>query len=201
MSKDLFTTTSHVDTEKGSVSYDEHTLPSTTHFNQKLHGTRKLEDVDEAAEILAQAEESIILTPEEDRRILRLIDRGVLPVLLLVYFLQQLDKSSLSYTSVFGIVSEANLVGKQYSWLSSVVYLAQLVFQPLSSYAIVRLPVGKWVRTPLSRKPEKHKLTLNRYSSMFSVGEQQSRPLLQRTISRVYLSRACSLVYLKHPSV
>ena len=89
--------------------------------------------------------EKVVLTPEEDKRILRKIDIGVLPVMLVVYFLQQLDKSSLSYTSVFGIVNEAHLVGTQYSWLSSVVYLAQLIFQPLSSYALVRLPVGKWV--------------------------------------------------------
>jgi len=70
---------------------------------------------------------------------------AVLPALILVYFLQQLDKSSLSYTAVFNIVDETHLIGSQYSWLSSIVYVAQLVFQPLSSYAIVRLPVGKWV--------------------------------------------------------
>lgn len=151
MSKDLSATPSRLDTEKGSVSYDEHTLPSATHLAQKIQTKRKLEDVDEAAEILAQASEPVVLTAEEDRRILRLIDRGVLPVLLLVYFLQQLDKSSLSYTSVFGIVTEAKLVGTQYSWLSSVVYLAQLIFQPVSSYAIVRLPVGKLVSLLVKR--------------------------------------------------
>ena len=31
------------------------------------------------------------------------------------------------------------------SWLASIVYVAQLVFQPLSSFALVKLPVGKWV--------------------------------------------------------
>ncbi|SJL14382.1 uncharacterized protein ARMOST_17838 [Armillaria ostoyae] len=58
---------------------------------------------------------------------------------LLVYFLQQLDKSSLSYTSVFG------LVGSQYSWLSSIVYIAQLVWQPASSYFLVKLPIAKYL--------------------------------------------------------
>ena len=111
---------------------------------------RKSTAVDEAAKVLARTSERVDLTPEEDRRILRKIDRYVLPAMLLVYFLQQLDKSSLSYTAVFDIVGQANLVGSQYSWLSSIVYLAQLVFQPLSSYALVRLPVGKWVFFNLS---------------------------------------------------
>ncbi|KAF8754606.1 Major Facilitator Superfamily [Rhizoctonia solani] len=67
------------------------------------------------------------------------------PVMLMVYFLQQLDKSSLSYTSVFGIVSDTNLVGSQYSWLGSIVYVAQLIWQPVSSYFLVKLPVGKYL--------------------------------------------------------
>lgn len=112
------------------------------------HRNINLKHVDEAARILAEAEVdegNIIVSPEDDRRILRRIDLAVLPAILLVYFLQQLDKSSISYTAVFNIVGETHLVGTQYSWLSSIVYVAQLVFQPLSSYAIVRLPVGKWV--------------------------------------------------------
>ncbi|KDQ56844.1 hypothetical protein JAAARDRAFT_158072 [Jaapia argillacea MUCL 33604] len=68
-----------------------------------------------------------------------------MPVILMVYFLQQLDKSSLSYTSVFGIVQETHLVGSQYSWLGSIVYVAQLIWQPVSSYALVKFPVAKWL--------------------------------------------------------
>ncbi len=100
---------------------------------------------DEAANVLASVTEEVVITPEEDKRILRRIDLYVLPCMLLCYLLQQLDKASVSYTSVFNIVEETHLVGNQYSWLSSVVYVSQLVFQPLSSYALVRLPVGKWV--------------------------------------------------------
>jgi hypothetical protein len=37
------------------------------------------------------------------------------------------------------------LKGQQYSWLSSIVYLAQLGFQPLSSFALVKFPVKWWV--------------------------------------------------------
>jgi len=35
------------------------------------------------------------------------------------------------------------LVGKQYSWLGSILYLAQLVMQPVAAYLLVKLPTGK----------------------------------------------------------
>ncbi|ESK92567.1 allantoate permease [Moniliophthora roreri MCA 2997] len=100
---------------------------------------------DAALAIIGESKERREITEEEDKRVLRKIDVWLMPVILLVYFLQQLDKSSLSYTSVFGIVQETGLVGRQYSWLSSIVYLAQLVCQPLSSYLLVRLPIAKYL--------------------------------------------------------
>ena len=58
----------------------------------------------------------------------------------LVYWLQQLDKSSVSYAAVFDLRESTGLTGSQYPWLSSSVYVAQLVFQPLSSYALIVFP-------------------------------------------------------------
>lgn len=94
---------------------------------------------DVAAQILKDAG-PVEVSEEDNRRILRKIDSRVLVALVIVYVLQQLDKSSVGYTSVFGIVADTHLVGTQYSWLSSCVYVAQLVFQPISSYAIVSNP-------------------------------------------------------------
>ncbi|KAL2213881.1 major facilitator superfamily transporter [Sarocladium strictum] len=80
---------------------------------------------------------------EEERRVLKMIDSRVLPLILGAYFFQQLDKSSLSYVSIFGLVEDANLHGKEYSWLSSILYIAQLVFQPLAAFLLVKFPTGK----------------------------------------------------------
>lgn len=80
---------------------------------------------------------------EEERRVLKMIDSRVLPLILGAYFFQQLDKSSLSYVSIFGLVEDANLQGKEYSWLSSILYIAQLVFQPLAAFLLVKFPTGK----------------------------------------------------------
>ena len=35
-------------------------------------------------------------------------------------------------------------MGQQYSWLGSIVYVAQLIWQPVSSYLIIRMPVAKY---------------------------------------------------------
>lgn len=86
---------------------------------------------------------NIYFTVEEEKRVLRKIDMRVLPLMLGAYFLQQLDKSALSYTSVFNIQRDAGLHGRQYSWLGSILYIAQLVMQPLGAVLLVKLPTGK----------------------------------------------------------
>jgi MFS family permease len=104
---------------------------------------------DAAAELLLSSQAGpngapIIVTPEDDRRVLRRIDLVILPLMLVVYFLQGLDKATLAYASVFGLIKDTGLVKDQYSWLGSIVYLAQLVMQPILAWLLVRLPIGKF---------------------------------------------------------
>ncbi|KAL4804031.1 major facilitator superfamily domain-containing protein [Aspergillus unguis] len=101
------------------------------------------ETAEKAAKFLAGVSGDHSFSPEEEKAVLRRIDLRVLPLLLGAYFFQQLDKSSLSYVSIFGLVDDANLVGQQYSWLGSILYLAQLVMQPLAALVLVKLPTGK----------------------------------------------------------
>jgi hypothetical protein len=98
---------------------------------------------EKAAQFLAKVGGDHMFTAEEEAKVLRRIDLRVLPLLLGAYFFQQLDKSSLSYVSIFGLVEDANLVGQQYSWLGSILYFAQLVMQPAAALVLVKLPTGK----------------------------------------------------------
>jgi hypothetical protein len=106
------------------------------------HATR---GKDKAAELLEQ-NSRIVITHEENKRVLRKIDLVILPILLSVYFLQSLDKTTLSYASVFGLIQDAKLNpnSQEYSWLGSIVYIAQLVMQPLVAVLLVKLPIGKF---------------------------------------------------------
>ncbi|KAF3761646.1 allantoate permease [Cryphonectria parasitica EP155] len=115
---------------------------------------------EKAAEFLASHEDTSF-TYEEEKAVLRRVDMRLLPLLLGAYFFQQLDKSTLrhltmkfnlphnSYTSVFDIVSGAHLVGDQYSWLGSVLYLAQLVMQPATAFLLVKFPNGKVISSAI----------------------------------------------------
>ncbi|KAL2847537.1 major facilitator superfamily domain-containing protein [Aspergillus pseudoustus] len=100
---------------------------------------------DKALELIEDIGHSTILTPENNKRVLRKIDLRLLPILLGIYFLQQLDKSTLSYGSVFGLIKDANLKGQEYSWLGSSIYLVQLVAQPVVAYTLVKIRLGKFL--------------------------------------------------------
>lgn len=93
---------------------------------------------------IGQARQLIAVTFADNKRILRKIDLTILPIMLSVYFLQALDKATLSYASIFGLIEDAHLSGEDYSWLGSIVYIAQLVLQPVIAFFLVKLPTGKF---------------------------------------------------------
>ncbi|KAH8600059.1 allantoate permease-like protein [Bisporella sp. PMI_857] len=113
-------------------------------ISSHIEASNVAEAREDPVDILAH-DANVVFTVEQERRVLRKIDLRVLPLMLGSYFLQQLDKSSLSYTSVFNIQKDANLHGRQYSWLGSILYFAQLVMQPLGAVLLVKLPTGKLI--------------------------------------------------------
>jgi hypothetical protein len=118
---------------------DIETSESITKSSKPTHGK------DKAAELL-ESNGRVVITADENKAVLRKIDRVILPILLSVYFLQSLDKTTLSYASVFGLIEDANLnpQSQEFSWLGSIVYIAQLVMQPLVAVLLVKLPIGKF---------------------------------------------------------
>jgi hypothetical protein len=76
-------------TTRESTDEVENVAPSSS--NPPLAGK------DKAAEYLNRSGRRIEVTPEDNARILRKIDLTILPILLFVYALQSLDKTSLSY--------------------------------------------------------------------------------------------------------
>lgn len=64
----------------------------------------------------------------------------ILTVLVWVYFLQILDKSALGYGAILGMREDCNLTGNEYSLVSSISAIAQLVWLPFASWLMVRVP-------------------------------------------------------------
>ncbi|PPQ83496.1 hypothetical protein CVT25_006986 [Psilocybe cyanescens] len=129
------------------MTYPLEMIATTLEFdNSKECPQRSIVHKDEALVVLSL--DSTIerpIDPEEDARLVRKIDRHLMPIMFCIYFLQLVDKHTLSFSSVFGLSRDADLVGDDYSFLGSIVYIAQLVMQPLSAYLLVKFRLSIYV--------------------------------------------------------
>ena len=83
-----------------------------------------LENHPRAAEIAGEGN-AILEDPVQLKKLIRKIDLTIAPLLAAVYFLQFLDKTTLSYTAVMGIRTDTHLVGQDYSNLSMLFYVGE----------------------------------------------------------------------------
>ncbi|KUJ13590.1 MFS transporter [Mollisia scopiformis] len=86
-----------------------------------------------AVEIAIQGN-AILDDPKQLRKLVRKIDFTIAPLLAAVYFLQFLDKTTLSYTAVMGIRTDTHLKGQDYSDLSMLFYIGFLAAEFPTQY-------------------------------------------------------------------
>ncbi|KAJ5689861.1 hypothetical protein N7462_004253 [Penicillium macrosclerotiorum] len=79
------------------------------------------------------------------RRLKKQIDKRVMVVMVITYLVQTLDKGTLSYASIMGIEEDTHLVGQQYSWLTTILYMVILLVEFPENYIIQRVPIAKWL--------------------------------------------------------
>ncbi|EFQ88421.1 hypothetical protein PTT_15706 [Pyrenophora teres f. teres 0-1] len=80
-----------------------------------------------------------------EKRVLRKTDMVVLPMMCFVFFFQYLDKQSLSYASVYGLITDLDLKDNQFAWTSSIFYVGQLVSEFPFIYLVSRFNLPKFV--------------------------------------------------------
>ncbi|MDI1490023.1 MAG: hypothetical protein OHK93_001222 [Ramalina farinacea] len=97
-----------------------------------------LETHPEKAEIAIQGA-AILADPKSLKRLIRKTDLTIAPLLAAVYFLQFLDKTTLSYTAVMGLRDDANLKGQQYSDLGMLFYVGLLAAEFPTQYIAQRI--------------------------------------------------------------
>ncbi|OZJ06216.1 hypothetical protein BZG36_00787 [Bifiguratus adelaidae] len=86
---------------------------------------------------------------EAERKLKRKIDTRMLPFMLVVYFLQFFDKTTLSLAAILGILKDANLSAGEYSWLSSIFYFGFLLSEFPSNFLMQRFSIGKYLSVSL----------------------------------------------------
>ncbi|KAK2053012.1 major facilitator superfamily transporter [Colletotrichum caudatum] len=97
-------------------------------------------------EVAKYAGETIIEIDEAtNKRLKRTIDKRVLSVMVVTYFMQSLDKGTMSFASIMGIIKDTGLKGQEYSWLTTVIYLVILCVEYPENYIIQKIPIAKWL--------------------------------------------------------
>ncbi|MCJ1369885.1 hypothetical protein MMC20_001097 [Loxospora ochrophaea] len=121
-----------LDGRKASVVTD-HAVITVESLKDADEALAFLENHPRAAEI-AEEGNAILEDPVRRKRLIRKIDFTIAPLLAAVYFLQFLDKTTLSYTAVMGIRTDTHLVGQDYSNLSMLFYVGFLVAEFPTQY-------------------------------------------------------------------
>ncbi|KAI8674058.1 MFS domain-containing protein [Fusarium keratoplasticum] len=85
------------------------------------------------------------IDPEEERKLVRKLDRVIMPLMALVYFFQYLDKGSINYAAVFGLKTDLKLTGEEFSWVVSLFYLGQLASEYPAAYILSRFHITMFV--------------------------------------------------------
>ncbi|KAF7355160.1 MFS general substrate transporter [Mycena sanguinolenta] len=102
-------------------------------------------DAEVAQFFATQVHEPVVIDEETNKRLRRMVDKRVMVVMVVTYFAQTLDKGTLNFASIMGIIQDTHLHGQQYSWLTTCVYLAMQVLPDFMNLLIQRLPVGKYL--------------------------------------------------------
>ncbi|RAH85568.1 major facilitator superfamily transporter [Aspergillus japonicus CBS 114.51] len=98
----------------------------------------KVSDV--AADIVHAAEDEF--TQEQYNKLRKKIDWIILPLMWVISGTQYADKASIATQATFGMRADTHLAGQQYSWLTSIFYIAFLVSEAPGNYILQRSGLG-----------------------------------------------------------
>ncbi|PVI00180.1 allantoate permease [Periconia macrospinosa] len=90
---------------------------------------------------------AVVISEEENKRLKRLIDRRVLPIMVFTYFLQALDKGTMSFASIMGIREDIPILkdNSKFAWLTTCIYIAVLIVEFPTNVIIQRVPIAKYL--------------------------------------------------------
>ncbi|KAF2710354.1 MFS transporter [Pleomassaria siparia CBS 279.74] len=113
--------------EKGDVEHHELSEPVTLDEVKQVTTVDTVHQ-DEALKILGRYAGEQTWTSEEEKRLVKKIDRRLVSMLCITYGLQYYDKAMLSQAALFGLRTDLHLsVGNRYSFSASIFYLGFIV--------------------------------------------------------------------------
>ncbi|KAF2094354.1 MFS transporter [Rhizodiscina lignyota] len=98
------------------------------------------------ADAVTQEAISILADDRKRKKLLRKIDWAILPCMIVVYFLQFLDKTTIGYTAVMGLREDTHLKGQDYSNVAMIFYIGYLVAEFPTQYLAQHISrLGKYL--------------------------------------------------------
>lgn len=108
-----------------------------------VHVAAVSEEVDTGARLVAGTFEEV--DPKEALRLRKKIDRHIMPLMCVLYWIQFMDKTTLGSSAILGIKTATHLTTNEYNCLGTIFYLSYLAFEYPQNLALQRFPVGKWM--------------------------------------------------------
>ncbi|EED21857.1 MFS allantoate transporter, putative [Talaromyces stipitatus ATCC 10500] len=116
---------------------------SDRHVDERI--LKHSHDADEALQAIQQIDGQVIeIDAETNKRLLRIIDWHLMPLMCVVYGMNYLDKTTISYASIMGMQKDLRLKGNDYQWLGSMFYFGYLGWEYPASQLLQRMPLGKY---------------------------------------------------------
>ncbi|KAH9213618.1 MFS transporter-like protein [Leptodontidium sp. 2 PMI_412] len=78
-----------------------------------------------------------------EKRVVRKIDRHLIPLVMILYLLAYLDRSNIGNARIAGMEEDFNLKPGQYEWFLTIFYISYILFEPLGMMWKV-IPPHKW---------------------------------------------------------
>ncbi|KAJ6446084.1 allantoate permease [Purpureocillium lavendulum] len=91
------------------------------------------------------AREAVVIDEATNKRLFWAINKHVLPFMLGTYFCQTLDKGTMGFASIMGIIQDAGHEGNKFNWVGTVLYMGALLGEYPTNFLIQKLPVGKYL--------------------------------------------------------
>ncbi|KAE9369927.1 MFS general substrate transporter [Stipitochalara longipes BDJ] len=78
-------------------------------------------------------------TPEEQKQIMRRVDRRLVTILGLLYMCSLMDRSNVGVAKIAGMTTDLNLVGARYNLIVLVFFIPYVLFQPLATVVMRKI--------------------------------------------------------------
>jgi hypothetical protein len=109
---------------------EKETAPPSAPYPQSddISPATSTRDLDDNYELYKNFQD-VEIDPVEWKKVLRKVDLRIMPLLIVTYMLQYLDKNTINFASVYGLNEGTHLKGQDYSWLGVLLLSSYISYQ------------------------------------------------------------------------